>query len=471
MEIFIEVDKKKAQLSAFGISPEAKRKLDKKFRLEWSYHSNHMEGNTLTYGETQMLLFFGKATGDHEKREFDEMEAHDAAVKMVEEWAEDRNRDITEADIRQLNKIILVRPFWKEAITPDGQPTRKQITPGNYKSTPNSVRLKNGEIHEYASPEETPIQMAELMKSYYSEVKTLQHPIITAAWFHNRFVSIHPFDDGNGRVARLLTNFILIRNNYPPVVIKTENKEEYLTVLQKADGGDLEPFIHFLIKELHWSLDLYTKAAEGKSVEELGDVDKELALLKEQLKKEEDVRFAKSNETILALWQNSFYNLFDGLHNKLGQFDDLFLTKNEACNTNGGLGTKNGDQYNSDINRKFDEVIQLVKQLKPITDPDAKRTLEQKLNSLKMDSIGYRVTWEGFKKNAKNPFDTEASVTVYFDKMKYVVKGEGLSQEAFKEIKKLYHEVLSQDEIDNIVNAVAKQTLANIKLNLNSLLK
>lgn len=89
MEIFKEVDKKKSQLFALGISPEAKRLLDNKFRLESSFHSNNMEGNTLTYRETQMLLFFGKAIGDHQKREFDEMEAHDVAFRLVEEWAQD----------------------------------------------------------------------------------------------------------------------------------------------------------------------------------------------------------------------------------------------------------------------------------------------------------------------------------------------------------------------------------------------
>jgi Fic family protein len=471
MEIFIEVDKKRDQLLSLKPTEEARRKLERKFRLESSFHSNHMEGNTLSYGETQMLLFFGKATGDHEKREYDEMEAHDVAVKMVEDWAKDLNRGLTESDVRQLNKIILVRPYWKEAITPDDQPTRKEIFPGDYKSSPNSVRLKNGEIHAYASPEETPILMAELFERLNDSLKSTQHPIITAAWSHHKFVSIHPFDDGNGRVARLLTNYILLRNNYPPIIIKTENKEEYLTVLQKADVGDLEPFIHFLIKELHWSLDLYTRAAEGRSIEELNDVDKELALLKQQLEKEESLRFIKSNEVILSLWQNSFYNLFDALHNKLTQFDELFYNKSEACYINGGLGTRDGDNYNSDINRKFDDIIQIVKKLQPITDRDARRILEQELNSNKIDSISYQVTWTVFKKSIKKQFDNEAQVKVSFNTTNYVVSGNGLSREAFKEIQKLYHEVLSNDEINDIVNAVTKTTLANIKLNLNTLPK
>ncbi|HPH21297.1 MAG TPA: Fic family protein, partial [Haliscomenobacter sp.] len=134
------------------IDPEFQRKLDKKFRLEFNYNSNHLEGNTLTYGETELLLIFDNTKGNHTMREYEEMQAHDVALRLVQEWAQDEERPLSEADICDLNKIILVRPYWKNARTLDGQQTRRQISVGKYKEYPNSVELPNGEIFEYAAP-------------------------------------------------------------------------------------------------------------------------------------------------------------------------------------------------------------------------------------------------------------------------------------------------------------------------------
>lgn len=161
----------------------------------------------------------------------------------------DKERPLTEQFIKELNKIILVKPYWKDAVTLDGIPTQKKIEIGTYKNTPNSVRLKNGEIHEYASPTETPAKMNDLMV-WYNENINKMHPVQLAAEFHYRFVCIHPFDDGNGRVARLLLNYILLRNGCPPVIVKSEDKENYLTALQKADSGDVIALIEYIEKQL-----------------------------------------------------------------------------------------------------------------------------------------------------------------------------------------------------------------------------
>ncbi len=159
-----------------------------------------------------MLLIFGETKGNHNKREYDEMEAHDVAYEKIKEWATDKERPLTEMDIKNLNKLILVQPFWKEAITSNGQNTRRLIKIGAYKEFPNSVRLPNGEIFDYASPTETPIQMGDLIQWYRNEEeKKEMHPVTLAAMLHYRFVRIHPFDDGNGRISRLLVNYVLLQ--------------------------------------------------------------------------------------------------------------------------------------------------------------------------------------------------------------------------------------------------------------------
>lgn len=277
-----EVNRLKSLLDSLRpLDPENQIRLDEKFRLEFNYNSNHLEGNTLTYGQTVMVLKFGKITGDVELSDVNEMKAHDAALKLVYQLAIDTERPLSESFLKELNEIILVEPFWKDAITAEGNPTKKKIQIGTYKSTPNSVLLKNGEMFHYASPSETPSKMTDLM-NWYRENLNVLHPVHLAAEFHYRFVRIHPFDDGNGRVARLVMNYILQKFDYPTVIIKSADKDAYLTVLQKADSGDLKALLEYVEAQLIWSLGICIKAGKGEDITEDEDLNKEIELLKRE---------------------------------------------------------------------------------------------------------------------------------------------------------------------------------------------
>jgi len=318
---------KKQVVALLPLKSEDEKRLKKKYRLEFNYNSNHLEGNTLTYGQTQLLLFYDKSSGDVPVSDIEEMKAHDVALSQIEEMSIDKERFLTEQFIKELNKIILVKPYWKDAITYDGTPTRKKIEIGTYKTTPNSVQLRNGEIHEYASPSETPAKMNDLMAWYNENVNKI-HPVQLAAEFHYRFVCIHPFDDGNGRVARLLMSYILLRNGYPPVIVKSEDKENYLTALQKADSGDLITLIEYIEKQLIWSLELKIKAAKGDDIEETGDIEKEIEILKrEKLTKS---RIYKTPKVAYELVKYINDDLWNSLLKVLNGFDDFFAeTKTE----------------------------------------------------------------------------------------------------------------------------------------------
>jgi Fic family protein len=317
----IELDKK------IPLKAEDERRLKKKLRLEFNYNSNHLEGNTLTYGQTQLLLFYDKSSGDVPVSDIEEMKAHDVALSQIEEMANEKERPLTENFIKELNKTILVKPFWKDAITPNGTHTRKRIEIGQYKTSPNSVQLKNGEIHEYASPEETPALMGDLL-SWYKSSKDELHPVQLAAEFHYRFVCIHPFDDGNGRVARLIMNYILLKNGYPPVIIKSEDKESYLTALQKADTGDIESLIEYVEEQSIWSLELSLKAANGEDIDELGDIEKEIEILKR--KKLTESKIFKTPKVSYEIINHINNDLWKPLNKLLDNFDDFFAeTKNE----------------------------------------------------------------------------------------------------------------------------------------------
>lgn len=315
------INKLKAELDQLTpFSEENQRRLRKKIRLEFNYNSNHLEGNTLTYGQTQLLLDYDKFSGDAPVSDIEEMKAHDLALSDIIQVAKESERPLTEQFIKELNKTILVKSFWKDAISPDGHPTRKEIKVGQYKTSPNSVQLKNGEIHEYASPEETPALVRDLLKWYQDNSEVL-HPVQLAAEFHYKFVCIHPFDDGNGRVARLLMNYILLKHHYPMIIVKSEDKENYLTALQKADTGDLMALIEYMEKQAIASLELYIKAGKGEDLDELGDIEKQIEILKrEKLTKTKIFKTPKVSFDLINHIHKDLWNPLDRLLNKFNDF-------------------------------------------------------------------------------------------------------------------------------------------------------
>jgi Fic family protein len=321
-ETILQIDALMGQLkNLLPLKPVDEKRLWEKLRLEFNYNSNHIEGNTLTYGQTEMLLLFDKSIGDVPVSDLEEMKAHDVAFSQIKQFAAETERPLTEQFIRELNKIILVKPFWKEAETYNGKPTSKKIEIGTYKTSPNSVRLKNGNIHEYASPEETPAKMFELIEWYRASESSI-HPVRLAAEFHYRFVCIHPFDDGNGRVARLMMNYILMKYNLPPVIIKSDNKEAYLTALQKADIGDIEAIVDYISKQLKWSFELNIKAARGEELFETGDIEKEIVILKRQ--KLTHPKVHKTPKTAYELVFHIKENIWPKIEKALSNFDDFF---------------------------------------------------------------------------------------------------------------------------------------------------
>ena len=209
-------------------------------QMRFNHLSNQFEGSTLTYSETQLLLIYGRAAGDHELREYEEMKAHDLAFEHTRNLAADE-RPISEGDIRDLNRICLKEPFYKIAQTPDGEPTRKKILPGQYKTQPNHVLTGEGKMFRFATPEETPALMAELtawIQHWLEQDTANQREAIVPflAELHQRFIRIHPFDDGNGRVVRLLMTYLLIRLEFLPMVLA--DRKQYIKAIQFADAGD-----------------------------------------------------------------------------------------------------------------------------------------------------------------------------------------------------------------------------------------
>lgn len=254
--------------------------VEQKLRLEANYNSNAIEGNTLTYGETRSLILHGLTAQGKPMRDHLDIEGHDTAIKAIED-AISGHRELNEVFIRNLHRILLQEPYEKEAETPDGTVVRRTITIGDYKTAPNNVRTSTGETYYFTPPDQVKSAMSDLIDWYRSKEREGEHPVIIAATFHYRFVRIHPFDDGNGRMARLLMNMILIKHGYTVSLIQHDDRDGYLGQLEKADKTeDLTEFINYIANSCEYSLNLHLKAARGESIEAMDDLDKEIAHFK-----------------------------------------------------------------------------------------------------------------------------------------------------------------------------------------------
>lgn len=443
-EIIEKIQELEAQWKALQpMQAEFQKKFDQKMRLEFNYNSNHIEGNTLTYGETKLLLIFDDTKGNHTYREYEEMKAHDVAYQLIRAWVKEPERPLTEQQIKNLNEIILVRPFWKEAITPDGQPTRRQIKIGDYKEFPNSVRLQNGEIFEYASPTDTPIRMGELVQWYKTESeKGEKHPVDLAALLHYEFVRIHPFDDGNGRLSRLLMNYVLLKNDLPPIVVKSADKRNYLAALHSADTGDLATFVEYIANQLVWSLEIGIKAAQGKSIGEADDLDKEIAILKKELSNENVLQEPANVENIAQVMEENLFPLFQWIEEKCEGLKELFFDydrrmefKVNGQNGNRLVGTKESAWDNITYNWLYSQV---------------------KRDEQKLEFFHYQYELKGLKKTI-HAHSFHLNIHTFFGEYYYTIKTDN-GEKRFP-----YKQKIDKDTLEEIAKPLIKNIIEGIK--------
>jgi len=202
----------------------------------FTYDSTAIEGNTLSLEETSFLLFEKIVPKSKSLREINETLNHKKAFDNMLSHKE----DLTKEFVCQLHKLVVENTLREDL---DGQI-------GCYRNVPVFIR---GRDWMPPKPEEVSKEMKSLF-SWYSKNKEKIHPLIVASYFHVAFETIHPFVDGNGRVGRLLMNFILHKNKYPMINIPSKTKFDYYEALHKATtNGDLRPFIELMIKLLQES--------------------------------------------------------------------------------------------------------------------------------------------------------------------------------------------------------------------------
>lgn len=229
--------KKKNELEQLKpFDPSAFHKLQETFRVDLTYNSNAIEGNSLSLSETKLVLEEGIAIGGKSLNEHLEVTNHSKAIDFVESLV--AKHEITENDVLNIHALILDR------INPQNA--------GFYRS--GGVRISGT---DYTPPKAA--KVPELMKEVYRLLNAKSGEAIeTAAIIHQKFVDIHPFIDGNGRTARLLLNLYLMRNGYPPIILQQSERKKYIrSIMEGQLGNNYVPFANFVAKAVERSLDIY----------------------------------------------------------------------------------------------------------------------------------------------------------------------------------------------------------------------
>lgn len=201
------------------------------FTALFTYNSNAIEGNSLTLEETSFLLFERRVPSAKSLREINETLNHKSAFDYMLSY----KGNISKEFICELHRVVVQNTLREDLIPEIGKYRTLQV-------------FIHGRDWIPPKPEEVPQEMKSLLSWYAKNNKKL-HPLVLAAYFHVAFEIIHPFVDGNGRVGRLLLNFILHKYGYPMINIPNKIKFRYYESLKKATlAGNLRPFIEILLE-------------------------------------------------------------------------------------------------------------------------------------------------------------------------------------------------------------------------------
>jgi Fic family protein len=223
------------------LCPEALARLDHYYDIELTYASNAIEGNTLSPVETTLVIEKGITIGGKPLKDHLEALDHYEAMHYIRELGR-RSTPLAEADIRNLHSLVVQR----------SQPD----IAGRYADLPRYVRTETGR-HVFPLPAEVP----SLMGDFTAWLRGAPDTPETAITAHRRLADIHPFNDGNGRTARLLMNLILIRGGYPPIAVRPEDRLSYIHGLQQSQAGQgKESFERLLYERLDATLEEYLSA-------------------------------------------------------------------------------------------------------------------------------------------------------------------------------------------------------------------
>lgn len=241
--ILADIDELKSELDSLRpLTADQLRNLKRLFDIDFTFNSTAIEGNTFSLQETRVVLLDGITIGGKSTREHLEIVNHKEAIDFIETLAKRNPEEYRRSDILNIHYLVLKGIDSENA--------------GKYRSSPVYVRLKNGDIHKFTDPLKVNDEMDGFFSWFFGPKS--EHPVLTAAEAHTRFVSIHPFVDGNGRTARLIMNLILFHFGFSPAIIKVTQRSQYLDSIEEWQQNQNKGFFQVLLaKSVLESMELY----------------------------------------------------------------------------------------------------------------------------------------------------------------------------------------------------------------------
>lgn len=440
-EILERITELQTEISELGKLPkEVLQKINYKFRLDWNYYSNRMEGGTLTREETRSVMVGNIRVDGKPIKDVMEMNGHDEVVRELLKMGKGEVR-ISERRIKEIHKTII-----KETEDPD---KNKQI--GKWKTAPNEIINYRGEKISFTAPTDVAAEIHDLLNqtnaeldAYFAGKKEGKHPLIIAADFHLGFVSIHPFFDGNGRTARILMNLILISCGFPPIIITDNGKRAYYQYLAdiQAYGGDKElMYYQMAVLEMR-SIIMVLNAAKGEEIEEEDDLDKRLEMLKRIAISDDEniVRLHKKDIDINSFISFVINPLAQAVRGQFIKLEPLFA-----------------DNY---IETRVDQTG--VKQKPPIAIGNTIMNVFAEARTTNQFHLA--ISHLQYKNAGLNAFNVYWSLELNFEDSKYILSYDvGGNKQT---LTKLYHQHLSEVEVKTIANSYFKNVLDQIEVNL-----
>lgn len=286
---------------------EAYRDFTERIKREWAIETGLIEGlYTFNRDITQLLIEQGlnAALIPHgQTRNPDAivamMEDHLAAVNGLFDFVKG-SRSLSTSYIKELHAQITRHQETVEGVDQFGARVQTPLIRGDYKKRPNNPSRPDGTTHEYCPPGQVSVEMDRLIALH--DLHDDVAPEVEAAWLHHRFAQIHPFQDGNGRVARALASLVFIKAGWFPLVVRSEDRKPYIELLEFADAGDLEPLIEYFAglqrKEFVRALSIARDVRSARLVQDT------IGSVRRQLQKHRDALVAEwesARETAAAL--------------------------------------------------------------------------------------------------------------------------------------------------------------------------
>ena len=252
------------------LNPSEVEAFNQRLNREWAIETGIIEGlYTLDRGTTKLLIERGieaslipsivNDKSPHLVANF--IRSHAEAIEWLFEIVRSK-RPLSTSVIRELHALLTRAQEHVDSADQFGRPTRVKLEHGLYKQQPNNPTRSNGSVHQYCPPEQVASEMDRLVEMHTEHLQRQPKvpASVAAAWLHHRFTQIHPFQDGNGRVARALATLVFIEAGLFPLVVNRDDRPAYIDSLEAADADTLAPLIRLFERiEQRWLLRAVSK--------------------------------------------------------------------------------------------------------------------------------------------------------------------------------------------------------------------